>query len=132
MLGLLVNLIIQLVAGAIGGNAVAATAKNADLGAIANSVVGAIGGGAGGQLPVLAAIWMSALAAPGSKATRDRAQRHHSSLVRIKRLSSDPTLGPSRLNSGGDYVLSGLTGDHHCLPEWGARTTTGVPILTRL
>jgi uncharacterized membrane protein YeaQ/YmgE (transglycosylase-associated protein family) len=47
MSGLLVNLIIQLVAGAIGGNAVAATAKNADLGAIANSVVGAIGGGAG-------------------------------------------------------------------------------------
>jgi hypothetical protein len=50
MSGLLVNLIIQLVSGAIGGNVVGASARNADLGAVANSIVGAIGGGAGGQL----------------------------------------------------------------------------------
>lgn len=59
MSGMLINLIIQLVAGAIGGNAVGAAAKNADLGTLANSIIGAIGGGAGGQLltaliPVLA------------------------------------------------------------------------------
>jgi hypothetical protein len=39
MSGLLVNLIIQLVAGAVGGNAVGAAARNANLGALANSIV---------------------------------------------------------------------------------------------
>ena len=38
----LVNLIIQLIAGAVGGNAVAAGMKNVDLGALGNTIAGAI------------------------------------------------------------------------------------------
>jgi hypothetical protein len=47
---MLTNLIIQLVAGAIGGNAVGAAGNNLNLGALLNTVVGAIGGGVGGQI----------------------------------------------------------------------------------
>ena len=46
----LVNLIVQLIAGALGGNAVGATMKNFDLGTLGNSVAGAIGGAGGGTL----------------------------------------------------------------------------------
>ena len=46
----LINLIIQLVAGALGGNAAGATAKNLDLGTLGNSIAGAIGGAGGGTL----------------------------------------------------------------------------------
>jgi hypothetical protein len=46
----LINLIIQLVAGAIGGNAAGATMKNFDLGALGNSIAGALGGAGGGTL----------------------------------------------------------------------------------
>jgi hypothetical protein len=60
MSGVLINLIVPIVAGAIGGNvAGAAGAKTIDLGTALNSIVGAIGGGVGGQIltaliPVLA------------------------------------------------------------------------------
>jgi hypothetical protein len=60
MSGAIINLIIQIVAGAIGGNvAAAAGGKTVDLGAVLNSIVGAVGGGVGGQIltaliPVLA------------------------------------------------------------------------------
>ena len=47
---MLTNLIIQAIAGAIGANAAAATSENLTLGAVANTLVGAIGGGVGGQL----------------------------------------------------------------------------------
>jgi len=50
MSGTLVNLIVQIVAGAIGGNVAGAAGKNFDLGAALNSLVGAIGGGVGGQI----------------------------------------------------------------------------------
>jgi hypothetical protein len=45
----IVNLIIQIVAGAIGGNAAGAM-KDFSLGTAGNTIVGAIGGGVGGQL----------------------------------------------------------------------------------
>ena len=48
MSGAVINLIIQLIAGALGGNVVGAELKNVDLGAIGNSIIGAIGGAAGG------------------------------------------------------------------------------------
>jgi uncharacterized membrane protein YeaQ/YmgE (transglycosylase-associated protein family) len=40
----LVNLIVQLIAGAVGGNAVGAGMKNVDLGTLGNTIAGAIGG----------------------------------------------------------------------------------------
>jgi len=46
----LVNLIVQLIAGAVGGNAAGAAMKNIDLGALGNSIAGAIGGAGGGTL----------------------------------------------------------------------------------
>jgi len=46
----LINLIIQLVAGALGGNAAGATMKNLDLGTLGNTIAGAIGGAGGGTL----------------------------------------------------------------------------------
>ena len=50
MSGTIINLIIQLIAGAIGGNAVGAAAKNVSLGTTGNTVAGAVGGIAGGSL----------------------------------------------------------------------------------
>jgi uncharacterized membrane protein YeaQ/YmgE (transglycosylase-associated protein family) len=46
----LINLIIQLIAGALGGNAAGATMKNLDLGTLGNTIAGAIGGAGGGTL----------------------------------------------------------------------------------
>ena len=46
----LINLIIQLIAGAVGGNAVGAGMKNVDLGMLGNTIAGAIGGAGGGTL----------------------------------------------------------------------------------
>jgi len=46
----LINLIIQLIAGAVGGNAAGATMKNLDLGALGNTIAGAVGGAGGGTL----------------------------------------------------------------------------------
>lgn len=43
-------LIIQLVGGAIGGNAAGAVLKNLSLGTVGNSIVGILGGGLGGYL----------------------------------------------------------------------------------
>ena len=55
----LINLIIQLIAGAVGGNAAGAALKDYDLGKLGNTIAGAIGGAGGGQilqilLPMLA------------------------------------------------------------------------------
>lgn len=47
---MLINLIIQVVAGAIGGYAVGAGVKDINLGTLGNTVAGAIGGGVGGQV----------------------------------------------------------------------------------
>ena len=46
----IINLIIQLVCGALGGNAAGAAMKQYDLGPLGNSVAGIVGGGLGGQL----------------------------------------------------------------------------------
>ncbi len=60
MSGMLVNLVVQIIAGAIGGNVAGAPGgKTIDLGTVLNSIVGAIGDGIGGQIltalvPVLA------------------------------------------------------------------------------
>lgn len=44
------TLLIQLVSGALGGNAAGAYNKDASLGPIGNTIAGAVGGGVGGQL----------------------------------------------------------------------------------
>src|SRR5262245_6912772 len=46
----LTALIIQLIAGALGGNAVGNVAKDVNLGPLGNSIAGALGGGIGGQI----------------------------------------------------------------------------------
>jgi hypothetical protein len=46
----IINLIIQIIAGAIGGNAVGAASKDVNLGALGNTIAGAIGGVGGGQI----------------------------------------------------------------------------------
>ena len=46
----IINLIIQLIAGAVGGNAAGAALKDYDLGKIGNTIAGAIGGAGGGQI----------------------------------------------------------------------------------
>ena len=44
------QLIIQLIAGALGGNVAGKTMKNLDLGTLGNSIAGILGGGIGGQI----------------------------------------------------------------------------------
>jgi hypothetical protein len=46
----LVNLVIQIIAGIVGGNGAAAALKDYDLGKLGNTIAGAVGGGVGGQL----------------------------------------------------------------------------------
>ena len=50
MSGSIVNLIIQLVAGAAGGNLAGSLLKQYNLGTLGNSIAGIVGGGLGGQL----------------------------------------------------------------------------------
>ena len=55
----IINIIIQLIAGAVGGNAAGPGLKNYDLGPLGNTIAGALGGLGGGQiltalLPMLA------------------------------------------------------------------------------
>ena len=47
---MIINLILQAIAGAIGGNAAAAGLDKADLGRAANTIAGAIGGVGAGQI----------------------------------------------------------------------------------
>jgi hypothetical protein len=46
----LISLIIQLLCGALGGNAAGSLLKKASLGPLGNSIVGILGGGLGGQI----------------------------------------------------------------------------------
>src|SRR5271167_1470044 len=46
----IINLIIQIIAGAVGGNAVGAASKDISSGTLGNTIAGAIGGVGGGQL----------------------------------------------------------------------------------
>ena len=50
MSGSIVNLIIQLAAGAAGGNLAGSLLKQYNLGTLGNSIAGIVGGGLGGQL----------------------------------------------------------------------------------
>lgn len=50
MTGPIITLIIQAIAGAIGGNAISGIVKNIDLGPLTKTIAGAIGGGLGGQI----------------------------------------------------------------------------------
>ncbi len=50
MSGMFINLIIQAIAGAVGGNAAGAELRDMSLGMAGNTIAGAIGGGLGGQL----------------------------------------------------------------------------------
>ena len=50
MSGTLVNLIIQIIAGAIGGNIAGSALKDYSLGTVGNSIAGLIGCGIGGQI----------------------------------------------------------------------------------
>jgi uncharacterized membrane protein YeaQ/YmgE (transglycosylase-associated protein family) len=50
MSGTLINIIIQLIAGAIGGHVVGGAAKNVSAGPTGNTIAGALGGLAGGSL----------------------------------------------------------------------------------
>jgi hypothetical protein len=57
----IINLLIQLIAGAVGGNAAGAASKDINLGALGNTIAGAVGGVGGGQLlsalvPMLAGV----------------------------------------------------------------------------
>ena len=59
MSGMLINLLIQIASGAIGGNVAGAASKDINLGTLGNTIAGAVGGGVGGQiltalLPMLA------------------------------------------------------------------------------
>ena len=60
------ELIIQLIAGAIGGNAAGAVLKGQSLGTFGNSIAGVLGGGLGGQ--ILGMLGGGAMAAGGAAA----------------------------------------------------------------
>jgi hypothetical protein len=62
---MIISLIIQLVAGVVGGNAAGAALKDYNLGGIGNTIAGALGGVGGGQL-LQAAIPAIASAAGGN------------------------------------------------------------------
>jgi uncharacterized membrane protein YeaQ/YmgE (transglycosylase-associated protein family) len=57
------ELIVQLIAGAIGGNAAGAVLKNQSMGPLINSVLGILGGGLGGK--ILAMLGAGAMASGG-------------------------------------------------------------------
>src|SRR5262245_14816568 len=54
MSGVFTNLLIQVIAGAIGGNVAGGASKELSLGTAGNTIAGAIGGGVGGQLTDIA------------------------------------------------------------------------------
>ena len=60
---MIVKLIIDLIAGALAGNGIAAAVKNADMGTAGNTIAGAIGGLGGGW--ILSALMPGAAAAAG-------------------------------------------------------------------
>lgn len=64
MSGALLSLIIQIVAGAIGGGAAGSAMKDYSLGNLGNLIAGAVGGGVGGQ--ILAALIPALASAAGS------------------------------------------------------------------
>src|SRR6266576_1727433 len=77
----IINLIIQIIAGAVGGNAAGAASKDISLGTLGNTIAGAVGGVGGGQLlsalvPMLAGAGNNAdIAALASQAVGGRRGR---------------------------------------------------------
>ena len=76
MSAMLINLIIQVVGGAIGGN-IAGASRNINLGGLGNTVSGAIGGGLGGQIigmfiPMLSSAARARLRRPCSRLRQER------------------------------------------------------------
>lgn len=65
---ILVNLVIQAIGGIIGGSGIGPVLKDASLGPVGNSIIGAIGGGVGGQ--VLQALIPALAGAAGSGVDR--------------------------------------------------------------
>jgi hypothetical protein len=61
----IVSLIIQLVAGAVGGNVAGAAVKQYSLGTVGNSIAGIVGGGIGGQILAAVAPSLAGAAAGG-------------------------------------------------------------------
>lgn len=64
MSGTLLTLIIQLIAGAVGGGAAGSAMKDYSLGNLGNIIAGAVGGGVGGQ--ILAALVPALMGSAGS------------------------------------------------------------------
>jgi hypothetical protein len=62
---MLINLVIQLISGVVGGNAIGAALKDYNIGSLGNTIAGALGGVGGGQL-LLAAMPAIAGATNGS------------------------------------------------------------------
>jgi hypothetical protein len=62
----IINIIIQLIAGALGGNAAGSALKNMSLGSTGNTIAGAIGGIGGGWLTQLLIPALQAAAAGGN------------------------------------------------------------------
>ena len=60
------NLIIQLICGAAGGNVAGALMKKFSLGTVGNSIVGILGGGLGGQLLGMLGVGGAGAAASGA------------------------------------------------------------------
>lgn len=58
------QILINLVAGAVGGNAAGAAVKQYDMGAVGNTIAGAVGGGVLGQ--ILALVWPAVTTAMSS------------------------------------------------------------------
>ena len=65
----LLPLVIQLIAGALGGNAAGAILKDKSLGSLGNTIAGIIGGGLGGKLLSLLMGGVAAEAASGFSAS---------------------------------------------------------------
>jgi len=73
---MIINLFLQAIAGAIGGNAAAAGLDKADLGRAANTIAGAIGGvGAGQIVPALLPTLAAAASGVDIKTRRGSARR---------------------------------------------------------
>ena len=68
----IVNLIIQLIAGVVGGNAAGAALKDYNLGNLGNTIAGAIGGVAGGQFVRRSARFRPVRAPKPARAARKR------------------------------------------------------------
>jgi uncharacterized membrane protein YeaQ/YmgE (transglycosylase-associated protein family) len=60
------SLLVQLISGAIGGNAAGAVLKKSSLGTVGNSIAGILGGGVGAQILAVLGAGGTAAGAPGA------------------------------------------------------------------